>query len=169
MSGASVVRLSSILCLLLPGWAPAQPESQTGTAAQTEVGKLPRQESRVNGLLLGAGGLPEEGTEVLLVEAQVWDLGGKPAPTLPAKGTSIIGMIADASGAAVIRGRSRTKAGGQFEFRAAPGRYGVAVAVRGEKDAVLLQFDPQRRPAVFDLSAAKEVDLGSVSRKKIVR
>jgi hypothetical protein len=166
MISARVVRLSSILCLLLPGWAPAQPERQAGAAAQTEVGKVPRQESRVNGILLGAGGLPEEGTEVLLVEAQVWDLGGKPVPTLPAKGTSIVGMVGDASGATVIKGRSRTEAGGRFEFRAAPGRYGIAVAMRGAKGAALLQSERQQRPVVFDLSAAKDVDLGSVSRKK---
>ena len=138
MRSARVVRLSSILCLLLPGWAPAQPERHSGTTVQTEVEKAPRQESGVNGILLGGDGLPEEGTEVLLVEAQVWDLEGKPVPTLAAKGLSIAGIIGDASGATIIKGTSRTQADGRFQFRAAPGRYGIAVAVRGKENAALL-------------------------------
>lgn len=163
---ASVVRVGSILCLLFPPWAAAQTGSQTRTAAETQVGKVPAQHASVHGFLVGSGGQPEGGTEVLLVEAQVWDLSGSAIPKLPASGTTIAGLIGDASGAPVVKGRSRTSADGRFEFQAAPGRYGVAASNPGEKAVALLLSKQQERPVIFDLAVAKEIDLGTVQRKR---
>jgi hypothetical protein len=133
-------------------------------AAQT-VEKPSAQGKRIHGILLAASGQPEANTEVLLVDAQVWDLSGKPVPALPAKGTSIAGVIGDDSGGPIVKGRTRTMDGGRFEFSAPAGRYGVAVSNPGGGDAALLQSQ-QNRPVVFDVADAPEVNLGSVSRKK---
>ena len=115
---------------------------------------------------MGASGQPEEGTEVLLVEAQVWGLDGKPTPTLPARGTSISGIVGDASGAPIIKGKCRTRADGRFELHAAPGRYGVAVAMGPAKDLALLASARDERTVVFDLTAKTDSNVGNVSRKR---
>ncbi|MBG0859127.1 MAG: hypothetical protein IQL11_06450 [Bacteroidales bacterium] len=118
----------------------------------------------VTGVLLDENGLPEEGTEVLLVEAQVWNLEGNPVQKLPAEGTTIVDMGVNTTGDN-IKGRSRTDASGRFEFRAAPGRYGVTAVTRGEKNAALLQSESLQRRVLFDLTTAGKMDLGNVSRK----
>ena len=128
MRYTKLLRLVSILCLIFLAWAGAPSTSQTSAAHETETHKAPAQDARVHGILLSANGLPQDDTEVLLVEAQVWDLSGKPVTMLPAKGLSVAGVIGDDSGAPVVKGKSRTKGGGRFEFRTTPGRYGVAVS-----------------------------------------
>jgi hypothetical protein len=162
----SVAAIASVLCLLLAASDLAQSESQARQSVQTPEATASPVESRVTGVLLGTGGQPEEGTEVLLVEAQVWGLDGKPAATLPARGTSISGIVGDASGAPIVKGRCRTRADGSFELHATPGRYGVAVAVGPAKDLALLASSPDARTVVLDLTAKADSNVRNVSRKR---
>ncbi len=121
--------------------------------------------SRVSGLLVGAGGAAAPARAVLLVGVEVFDLEGKSVPKLPAKGTSIVGLLGGPSGEPVIKARSPVGATGAFELVAPAGRYGVALTGPGGKDVELLVSPTTGRPIVFDLAAGAEIDVGEVTRK----
>jgi hypothetical protein len=122
-------------------------------------------DGRVRGLLVGAGGTAAPARAVLLVAVEVLDLEGKSVPKLPAKGTSIVGLLGGPSGEPVVKARSPLGATGAFELLAPAGRYGIALSGPGGKDVELLVDPTTGRPVVFDLASGAGIDVGEVSRK----
>jgi hypothetical protein len=154
------------MVLALASSMPAQTGDQAAGPSGVGVETGPPRDGVIHGILVNADGRPDEGIEVVLVEVEVLDVfTGESVPSLPATGTAVVGMLDDSSGAPAVRGRSRTAVDGRFEFRAPPGRYGVAVSVPGTGDLGLVQSGDTNRVAVLDLAAEKAIDLGSVSRR----
>jgi hypothetical protein len=136
-------------------WLTAAPWGETQTTP----------DSRVRGMLVGPGGTPAPATEVLLVGVEVLGLDGKPVPSLPARGTSIVGLLGGPSGETLVKARGRVGATGSFELVAPAGRYGIALSGPGGKDVELLVNPTTGRPVVFDLTGGAAIDVGQASRK----
>jgi outer membrane lipoprotein-sorting protein len=126
-----------------PPAAPATPPAGTG---------------RIRAMLVDSSGAPDADKQVVLVEAEAFDLTGNRIPRLPAGGTYIM----DSRGA---KATSRTDSSGRFEFQGIPaGRYALQ-ARQKEGDAekpVSLQHQRGGRAVMFDLADGQVIEFGNV-------